>query len=177
MNGHCALSQLVKAPDSNVSISFLPHFSHLCFLVYQYTNCIWEGRKGCISSFFWQPASVPREKKIKENKKPIRPVCCSEWFLLISEGCDVEGRVSSSPQLGLLRDIRHGGWAMSWEGKNASGLFANELQEQFRQKLDCGSLFSKAKPPLPQMQHSRVLRASSSSWDSSPGGKHSCCRM
>lgn len=49
------------------------------------------------------------EKKKKENKKPIRPVCCSELFLLISEDCDVEGRVSSSPQLGLLRDIRHGG--------------------------------------------------------------------
>lgn len=107
----------VTQKDSKDPISFLPYF-----LAYQYTNCIWEGKKGCISSSFWQPASVPiGEKKPQQNggepPLPLRSICCSELFLLIWEGCDVEGRVASSPKSRLLKGIWDGGWAVSWRIK------------------------------------------------------------
>lgn len=117
-----SFSHVTEVTQMSLFHSF-PIFTHLRFLAYQVTNCIWEGRKGCIRSFFWQPSSVPRGKKKKHttptppHPHPPRSVCCSELFLQIREGCDVEGRVASSPRSGLLGDIWDGGWAVSWKEK------------------------------------------------------------
>jgi len=62
-------------------------FTHFRFLTYQDTNGILERRKGCISSFFGQPAPVPRGKKPNHPPPPHprRSSRCSELFLQIWE--------------------------------------------------------------------------------------------
>lgn len=160
-----SFSHVTEVTQMSLFHSF-PIFTHLRFLAYQVTNCIWEGRKGCIRSFFWQPSSVPRGKKKKHTTPTPTPpkICLLQWIISADSGrlwCGGQSCIQS-PVGAVGRHLR---WWLSCvlEGKNTGGLFANELEGQFRQKLDRGSLFSKAEPLLWQMQYSHMWWASSPS--------------
>lgn len=104
-------------------------------------NCILEGCKSCISSFFWLPFLAAREKK-KEHKTPLK-VCLLQWIIFAAsrrlwcggQSCILWGFYSETFE--RMTELCPGRGEYRW-------LFANELEGQIRQQFDRGILFCQA---------------------------------